>query len=446
MTQFSNKCTLYAVMMRTLPLFSICLLMSLSATQAYAFGKMFSSFKGRNSTSSTEATVPIGCTTGMCTNNPFRNEPVQPIPQDGLANGAARVLTTLYGACDAARPLNSININAVSRNRAWRAAQATTSQSDAAANADWKVHVPGFNEPNRDLREISNSAQFNQSGPYAAALRGRMCRSNPGFNVAGAPKAFGMGAGGAMVGGQYNITRCGQSSYVNALSPVQKAYRCGLTPGSQPAITIDCAEFIGAAAVASCKKLHKDQVLDGSGFKFPGGRELSTAAMVSVGKSGGGSCLSNTPNISPDSSIQAGDIFAGASAHSVMITRVGNDPLGISKAKRRTGGCDSLSYNDMDFDMAHSPSHASLGPINSSARAYASLIDRAQITNPYPLNKILAMAKVLCKRQAAGSAQSFMNDSKFSLLRHKTSDPGCSYPPGQCPKVAGDQCADECGV
>ena len=66
-------------------------------------------------------------------------------------------------------------------------------------------------------------------------------------------------------------------------------------------------------------------------------------------KSGKNSCLTNSPTISANSSIQPGDIFAGSKAHSVMITRVGNDPLGIAKARRRSGGCDSLSYNFNDW-------------------------------------------------------------------------------------------------
>lgn len=420
-----------------------------ASPRAEAFTKLSESFKSvfksRNPPASTEARVPIGCTSGMCHKPPFKNDPIEPIPREGLAGGVARVLATVYGACDAARPLNAISMDAVTRNKAMNTYRATNDKAKAQ-NSGWQIHVPGFREANRDLREISNPAQYNSAGPYAAAMRGRVCRSNPGFNVSSAPKTFGYGASGKMHNGEYNILRCGQASYFNSLSPAQKAYKCGLAPNSKPAITIDCAEFIGAATIASCKKLHKNQTVDGSGFKFPGGRELSTGAMVAAGKEGGGSCISNKPTIGPDSSIQAGDIFAGSSAHSVMITRVGNDPLGIAKAKRRAGGCSSLSYSDMDFDMAHSPSHAGIGPINSSARAYANLIDRAQLSHPYPLNKILAMAITLCNQQSVKSAHLVINDPKFSLLRHKSGDPDCSYSKDKCPKLAGDECADECGV
>ena len=160
-----------------------------------------------------------------------------------------------------------------------------------------------------------------------------------------------------------------------------------------------------------------------TGFEFPVDgyrRELSTAAMVDSARVGGdSSCLTNTPEIGPNGSIMPGDIFAGSGEHSIMITKVGSDPLGINKAKNRPGGCDSLSYNDLDFSMAHSPSHDAIGPINSTAKAYANLLSEASKVEIYPLNKIISMAVVMCKRQKRGSAQTFMEDPDFSLLRHK---------------------------
>jgi len=420
-----------------------------SAPEAEAFGggngSFLSIFKGRNSRNRTEGRVPINCTGGCPSRGAFRNEPLQPIPRDGLAGGVSRVMATIYGACEAARPLNSIEVDSARRNQSYGSYLATDNKKQAMKSS-WKKYIPGFKSRDYDVREITNSSQFVQAGPYGAAMRGRVCRSNPGFNVTSSPKTFGYGSGGAMVNGQYNILRCGQASYLKSLSSAQKAYKCGLSPNSQPAITLDCAEFLGAAAIASCKKFHKNQTLDGSGFKFPGGRELSTASMISIAKGGGGSCLTNNPTIGPNSSIQAGDMFAGSSAHSVMISSVGNDPLGIAAAKRRRGGCDSISYGDLNFTMAHSPSHTSLGPINTTARAYARMVTGAGLRQAYPLNKIIAMAITICKRQANGGAQSFMNDSKFSLLRHKSSDPACSYSKKDCPPLTGDECADECGV
>jgi hypothetical protein len=208
--------------------------------------------------------------------------------------------------------------------------------------------------------------------------------------------------------------------------------------------------MIGAASVGACIKLHPNQKIDSGGIKL-GDRELSTHSL-SPDKN---ECL-KTPNVSVDMPVMSGDMFV-FDTHSIMITQVGNDPFGIRAAK---GNCSSINADDFNFSFAQSTSHREIGPIQSTARAASQLGMRDGLrtssgySNPnmFPLNHLVAMARVMCERnkrgQASGPSSNFMNGptSYLRQMRHNSSNPACKYPEGKCPQTEGDECAEYCGV
>lgn len=412
----------------------------------------------------TAAKAPSKCPQG-CTDNRFKSKGLEPFPQGDIGNGALRVLTSLYGTCEAALPERNLHPRGYDKKRKksyYKIREDSYHHLDAsndpnAQKSKGSVHIPGFKVPKgkrRSLREITDPKDFLNNGPYGVAVQNNvnMCpaKKHGGINPAKVPKVFGYGAGGHLNSkGEYDLFKCGDPKRASRLSSVQKAYQCGVTPQSKHAIGIDCAELVGAAAIASCKKLHKNQILDSRGFRITKGRELSTGSLVDkdILKSKG-SCLANDAKLNLSSPLMPGDIIAGSHAHAVMITKVRPNPLGIEEGLAK--GCDKMTIENFNFDMGHSPSHGALGPLSSSARDYAKLV-KSGGNDPYPLNKILAMAKVMCHKakrgQSSGKATSFVDQedgAKISLLRHKSSDPACSYSADKCPKITGDSCADYC--
>lgn len=413
--------------------------------------------KAKREPRQTAANVAKPCPQG-CTENVFKSEPLRSIPQEeNIGSGALKALTVLYGTCEAAKPLKRIKANDDIRHPAYKHLDATNSPKIGKLKGF--VHIPGFDagkESNpRSLREVTNSKDFLHGGPYGAALKEQdnMCPSNSKqeVNPATTPKVFGYGASGHLnKKGEYDLFSCAKPSYTKRLSAAGHAYRCGTTKKSNHSIALDCAEFIGAAAVASCKKLHKNQTINSKGFSLPvegKKKELGTRSLVATAESKSSkSCLASKSNVSISAPLKEGDVFASSGKHALMITKVGSDPLGVQKGLKK--GCKNMTFYDFNFDMAHSASHGGLGPINSSARNYAVLVNGIAKAPAYPLNKILVIARRMCEDARRGKKSSVVKDPKdraaLSLIRHKSDDPACSYPAGKCPELAGHDCADHC--
>ncbi|MGH1468250.1 MAG: hypothetical protein ACRBBP_05135 [Bdellovibrionales bacterium] len=421
------------------------MIFSFSAEAAnWGIFKPRSESRGRNSAAQTEGRVEH-CTTGTCGTNNFRSPALARMPAaEGLGVGMQRTLTNLYGTCAAAESLNSISIDSQGNHKRY----ALLKPGEPAGAGDRLI--PGISPSTIDagfdnIRAVNPNR--NPMGPYAAAARGaRTCTNTVDVNgqqvrPSQVHKIFGNGAAGRMVNGDFNSFSCGSSNYLNSLTTVQRAFRCGLEENSQPAITLDCAELIGASAIASCKKLHPDQTIDGQGIRM-GGSLLSTRTLSN------NRCL-RTPTVSAANPIASGDIFV-VETHSFVITQVGVDPFGIDAAIRE-GGCDNINSNDLNFSFGQSSSSREMGPVQTTARAYSSLrYGDGFGLNAFPLGSIVAMARTLCKKQrggrTSGPSTKYIEHSGVRQLRHNSASAACSYPEGQCPKSAGSECSEQCGV
>ncbi len=423
--------------------FILFIIFSFSAEAAnWGIFKPRSERRGRNSAAQTEGRVEH-CTTGTCGANNFRSPPLERMPAaEGLGVGMQRTLTNLYGTCAAARSLNSINVSNERNHKRY----ALLKPGEPAGGGD--RFIPGISPSTIDagfdnIRAVNPDR--NPMGAYSAVARGaRTCTNTVDVNgqqvrPSQVHKIFGNGAAGRMVNGDFNSFSCGSSNYLNSLTTVQRAFRCGLEANSQPAITLDCAELIGASAIASCKKLHPNQTIDGQGIRL-GGSLLSTRTLNE------NACLKQ-PTISADNPISSGDVFV-IETHSIVITEVGNDPFGIAGAR---GNCDSINSDDLNFSFGQSSSSREIGPVQTTARAYSDLrYGDGFGLNAFPLGSVVQMARMLCKRQKAGRgsgpSSSFIQHSGVRQLRHNSASAACSYPAGQCPKSAGSECSEMCGV
>lgn len=447
MTHFEKN----RIILKVRTLFPIIFLFLIS--EAHAFGIFNSKHRTQeNRANQTEANYCFNC----AANNSLRSQPYQRITDpNNLANGMSRALTSIFATCSAATPLQSFEFPYPERHTLM-----TSSEFQA-------LQAQGFQNSEAVLTNINTRAPV--AGVYQSSVndaRGS-CLNSAYRNQ---HKAFGIGAGGYLNSrGEYSFMTCeGQRT------AVQKAYQCGLAPRSPNGLTMDCAELIGAATIGSCLKLNKNQRLGANGI-YLGQSQFSTHSLRAQATDAN-SCLNANSPMSAGAPIVAGDIMTMA-GHSIVITGVSNDPLGIQKAN---GNCSSIRIEDMNFTFAHSASVGRTGPMNISARAYYcasinktmgmsvnechSLIQshgtvragryRNNTSLPssmdvFPLNKIRQAAVGLCERLKSGNqvpaASIFNGQGNLRHLRHKgTSD--CKMSPDECPKIQGDECADDCGL
>lgn len=361
-----------------------------------------------------------------------------------LATGMRRTLANLYGNCAAAYSLNSIDDSHDSSIQHSRYNLASSSSDPDRS----KLHIPGIpastvNNGFDNVRSVNPKAS--PLGPYEAISKGgRTCRGSVDVNgelvdPSKVHKMFGNGAAGRMVGSEFNSFSCGSQSYLNQQTDVQRAFRCGLHPDSAPAIALDCTELIGASAVETCQKLHPNQTIGSDGIRL-GGSLLSTSSLAP------NACLKQ-PQVSVIAPVNSGDMFV-IEGHSIMITDVGNDPFGISRAN---GNCRGITSQSFTFSFAQSSSFKEMGPVQSTAKAYDYMVQsNGYPADHFPLNHIVQMARKMCEDSKrgvlAGPSSNYLRGAGVRQLRHNTQNPSCSYPPGQCPKSAGSECARSCGV
>ncbi len=408
-----------------------------------------------NALSLQEAKTSTTC--NDCTTVSFKSNSLLNIPRgNDLGVGMRRVLTNLYGTCAAKDSLNSL---LSIRDGQFHNRYSLAKPGDPLGPGDRFINFPkkggGFDYDfikNFDTIRAVNTAK-NPLGPYVLAAKGsKECTNEIDVNgeklkPSKVHKIFGNGASGRIINNEFNIFSCGASNYLSSAKipnsqerARRRAISCGLEVDSPPAIALDCAEFIGAGAIASCKKLHPEQTVGKEGIRL-GKSFLSTSSLSK------NTCL-KSPVISFKAPISSGDIFV-IDGHSIVITDIGNDPFNIAAAK---GNCDSINSNDLNFSFAHSSSSRELGPIQTTAQAYSGQEFREGLgLNAFPLGAIVILARKLCKdkengKTDPGPSDNFIKDSKVRQLRHQGSKPSCVYPKGKCPKSVGSECSKMCGV
>ncbi len=422
-----------------------------SFSTVYGFGAR-SPFRSRNNRGQTEAGPP--CI--ECNENGFRADGIQYLPEpNNIGLGMKKALTNLYGFCKASRPLTSIELPAQTH-RSY-----SLYPTAAEASAEGGLNVPGIGS-GEIARGFDHVRKVNPAAPaagvYASQERGsRQCTNT--VNVGGerirpsqVPKMFGNGASGRYVDREFGAFSCASQNYLNSLTATQKAYTCGMREGSAPGITMDCAELIGLSATASCKKLHQNQRFGGpgetnatSGRIYINGSQLNTTNLTDVGND----CLKQPEKLNAEMPILQGDIFI-IGGDSFVITEVQNDPFNITEIIRKKGDCRSVTAANFRFSFGQSSSYGSIGPMQAEASAFSAMVRPRGSEEPPPLSSLVAMARKMCedgkRGRTTGSSRSFIQNQAIRQLRHNSTNPSCSYPPGQCPKSAGDECANYCGV
>ena len=166
----------------------------------------------------------------------------------------------------------------------------------------------------------------------------------------------------------------------------------------------------------------------------PINERLSTGSLSQLGN-GPKSCF-EYPRMTPQQVFQEGDILnVGPGSHVVMVDRVGQDPLGLSKITS-PNQCRSLSFKNFNFSFIHSSRNRGVTGVQ---RAKASTGASGSVTRG-----VVALAKQMCQKMFQGQSLvpfqeiSVSRGKKFQLMRHRgPAVPGCSAP---VPSLKGDQC------
>ena len=390
-----------------------------------------------------------------CGPDSMRSRFIGNLPVDSpLSAGVDRTLVNLFRSCDAADPLTDIVTHSAGQTRLTydqnrRNFFLNVTPGTANAGVDTVRDVM-----NREVegRTYEGGPEVVQNGPYARHVANAQC---PDPVVSGRtidsernPVIFQNGSTLAYSPGQ------GLNPYSCATNP-QGGY-CNLGPRSQPAIALDCMEFVTTAMASACLKFTEDDnFTDGRARFLPGPRYVSNRAVAStLGDSN--SCFDrigmNNPNF-----IQEGDLIFGSESpnHAVILTDVDpSDPFGIIAHGSRS--CDSLTPRNFRFSLAQSTSEASLGPSKVAASDYFCFYNREQLAGanipcggptqyavPFPLNDLLVRAKQICearKRSQAPPPASI--NPNYHFVRHNGSSE-CRMSEDECPNVIGDECADD---
>lgn len=399
------------------------------------------------------------CVTGNCAGlrNNLRREGLGSVDMGpNMAEGAMRSMAIFFRSCEAgSHPLTEIRYDNSRSNY-------LINQTASNGSAPYNVRIPGYGGEERSVRTVLDSSALARSSLYGRESAAGSCRAQVGdINVAQTGKYFGFGSALRYnrSSNQVDPLFCGSSASLNALNPLERFQQCNLSPISQPGISVDCAEFVAMSALGSCLKFSTDpnqDILSRLRTNSRGDR-LSTSYISSlIGKSG--SCL-QSPQVSPQNPLAAGDVLVGGGRHAAVVTSVGrlsssayypnNDPLGIAAAAR-SRNCNSIDPSKFNMSLAHSSGRASLGPVHSTVGAFHRRFNRERpdraVVPPYPIDKIYIMARAMClnmmnNRPTSGSASSLLPG--VSLARHKGT-PECRHSPDQCPRVNGDDCAERC--
>lgn len=201
----------------------------------------------------------------------------------------------------------------------------------------------------------------------------------------------------------------------------------GVISSSKPAAGIDCSAFISTALGTQGLKVSK------KAGPFTDNTTRSFHSFLGSKNS----CLKRA-TYSEDQSIVPGDMINVAGSHIVMVDSVGEDPLAI-KRFAKSGNCNSISVKDFDFTYIHS------GNINNSYGP--SRVHISKHSGGTMWNNLRTTAVKMCKRIVEGkkksvSMKSLSSYSKFSVIRHNTTDPDCVS--NERIKLRNEECVDGC--
>lgn len=304
--------------------------------------------------------------------------------------GARQVLATIYQSCEA--------IDTVMDQTTPRLSGVSTQQA-----------VLAYNGQNFRQRVINNRTAMVNSHIVLSKLD-----ADPSFPAEGCidttkqPPVYGYGSRKGLRREEINLFTRGEGVAANGVR----------------ASGIDCSEFISAAFAAEGLKFRTNET-DFNSFT------TSSLHDISVGPT---SCIAPVEFNLPQT-IASGDVINLASSHVIMVDTVGDDPLGIRKYSS-TNDCNSITISDFDFTYIHSGALNNYGPARVDAKIHAASPDTM-------FRNLLIQARAACHNVVAGNEKSSrQRTSRFSILRHESSNPACYY--DEPAKLKGGQCVQQC--
>ncbi len=208
-------------------------------------------------------------------------------------------------------------------------------------------------------------------------------------------------------------------------------FRNAVTAAS-PDLGTDCSGFVFSALASAGLKLNPDKKMVASHVYMIGANNLRTPdsqynSIVYM------PCLQKV-SMNKQSNLQSGDIIS-TRYHTVIVGRVGSDPLGIKKAANKNR-CSKISYKDFDYDLYHSdPGKGAIGIHHITSYGH--------LRHSSGMRKGLeALAQKICANSLKNkSTLSRLNkDHKISIVRHKNT-PECKGPEVS---LTAETCLSEC--
>ncbi len=201
----------------------------------------------------------------------------------------------------------------------------------------------------------------------------------------------------------------------------------GVSPTSEPAVSIDCSSFISVA-------------LTNAGLKVdPGGRNYSDMTTLSFHQKARdpNSCL-DRPKMSASQSLQSGDMVNVSQNHIIMIDEVGEDPLAINRFAE-SGNCQDIRQSDFDFTYIHSGAYRNgYGPsrVHSSVRSASMMFENLRL-----------VAVRTCLAKLRGNSDDISQDEmnlnpRFDIIRHNSDNPACVSSSRSV--LRGEECIQSC--
>ena len=402
----------------------------------------------------------VTCPDGQCGNPSLRSRTTRLSVSSPLSIGASRTLVNLYRSCDAATPVGDLVISDGGRVRlsyddANRNHFLYTGDSTRVSGIDT---VRSIRTVQYNGRTIKGGPRVVASGPYSKHVANAQC-ADPVVNgrsvdAQSTPVIFQNGATlGYKPGQGLNPYGC-VSSPTNAL--------CNMRPSSEPAIALDCMEFVTTSMASACLKFTTDDNFKQAGAKFLKGNLYVSNSNVHNAIRGSNSCFDRI-NMNNANFLKEGDLIFGKEKpnHAVIISDVTDpsDPLGISAVVRSRRSCSSITPMDFNFSLAQSTSVASIGPSKIRAADFFCFHNRTIHKNnglrcgrgrsgvnfevPFPLEDLRARAIQICNHMKNGGTLPPPSISEnYNFVRHKgTSE--CKMSGSECPNVIGDECADD---
>jgi len=383
------------------------------------------------------------CIDGSCGTPSLRADGPRRLPTNSaLSGGVDRGLVNIYRSCDAGTPLRDL----------------VTTGSDGNTNLSFNNEFRSAGIRTYDVsdnigrrRSITNGAWATQYGPYYQYTQNGQCQ-DPSVNgrrvdADTTPVIFQNGA-------SLQHTSAGISPY----ACLSSNGFCNMGPDSQPAIGLDCMEFVGLAMVSACLKFTTQDDFSRTNSQFLGsGQYLSNAALGRTLNSST-SCFNSVGQNSANF-LQEGDMIFGTEDpnHAIIFTDVDPvDPLGIENVLSKSGrSCESITPRDFNFSLAQSTSLTSFGPSKVEAADYFCFINRNQHLNenkpctaagnydvPFPFEDLVARAIQICRHREGRALPPSSMSSNYHFVRHKGTD-ACRMDENECPDVVGDECADD---